>query len=220
MNANGVLKLLKAIHLENVFNPYTDTCPDHDVAGAPKIRQRNLLAYMEAMQGCVESMWFGRDLGYLGGRRTGLALTDEGHLEKLAIKYSAQGIAKATRGPTVRERTATTTWALIDLIESPPFLWNIFPFHPHVKGDAASNRCHSKSEYQTSVRITDALLSWACPSRLIAIGNDAKNGLTRLNLECYQVRHPSYGGTAEFIAKISELYSLKSRGASAQSTLF
>jgi hypothetical protein len=220
MNANSVLKLLKAIQLENVFNPYTDTCPDHDVVGAPKIRQKNLMAYMEAMQGQVESMWFGRDLGYLGGRRTGLALTDEGHLDKLASKYSAEGIKKATRGPAVRERTATTTWSLIDLIESPPFLWNIFPFHPHAQGDAASNRCHTKNEYLVSIRITDALLSWGCPSRLIAIGNDAKNGLTRLKLECYQVRHPSYGGTSEFISKMSDLYSLPRPVANRQAALF
>jgi hypothetical protein len=32
-------------------------------------------------------MWFGRDLGYRGGRCTGLAFTDEAHLPALRLTF-------------------------------------------------------------------------------------------------------------------------------------
>ena len=66
---------LAAFHLPNVFNPYTDECPAHDYDGSSIVRRNNLIAVLEgALRVGVETMWFGRDLGYRGGRRTGLAL--------------------------------------------------------------------------------------------------------------------------------------------------
>jgi hypothetical protein len=74
--AREFVEALAAFRLPNVFNPYIDSCPEHDLDESPAIRRSNLVAVIEGAFGVgVETMWLGRDLGYRGGRRTGLALT-------------------------------------------------------------------------------------------------------------------------------------------------
>ena len=52
-----------------------------DGPDAPAIRRSNLGLVLEAaLAGGISSLWIARDLGHRGGRRTGLALTDEVHL--------------------------------------------------------------------------------------------------------------------------------------------
>jgi len=206
------MKSLKKCGFPSVFNPYTDRCETWDVQAAPKIRERNLLLFMEAMEGNVGSIWFGRDLGYLGGRRTGLALTDEAHLEDVQKVFGASGLRMATSGPVVAERTATTTWKVLHQLARPPFLWNIFPFHPYAGGDHQTNRCHTRKERLACTHLLNMLMEWAPSSRLIAIGNDAALGLREAGLKCTLVRHPSYGGTAEFLSGMREIYGAELSG--------
>ena len=76
------LKELSEVRLPNVFNPYRDRCPLYDHAGSAKIRRANLRnALLGALRFPEISMWVAQDLGHRGGRRTGLALTDEFHLD-------------------------------------------------------------------------------------------------------------------------------------------
>ena len=78
MKPAAFVEALTAIHLDDVFNPYSDRCTLHDRADAPQRRRANLLAVVEAAaEDGIDSVWIARDLGYRGGRRTGLPLTDE-----------------------------------------------------------------------------------------------------------------------------------------------
>ena len=78
MTPASFVKALAAIRLPNVFNPYVDQCDVHDRANAPALRRRALRTYLEAIMTLgSDTIWMGRDLGYRGGRRTGLALTDK-----------------------------------------------------------------------------------------------------------------------------------------------
>jgi hypothetical protein len=135
MTASSFIGALGALRFENAFNPYTDACPYHDVPEAPSIRRNNLAMVLEAAlaQG-IDSVWIGRDLGYRGGRRTGLALTDEVHLSSHGQLYGCLPLARATSGPIVAERTAQTIWQVLGSIDRPVFLWNVFPLHPHSAG--------------------------------------------------------------------------------------
>jgi len=177
---------------------------------------------MEAMEGKVETIWFGRDLGYLGGRRTGLALTDEAHLDDMRVVYGAVGLARATKGAPVAERTATTSWLVLRQLPRPPFLWNIFPFHPHAFDEQQTNRCHTRKERRACSELLNLLLEWAPTSKLVAIGNDSARGLSEAGLDHVLIRHPSYGGTADFIAGMSKFYGvmLSTPSSSSQPTLF
>src|SRR5213596_2447806 len=73
MTVSQFVDQLSSISLPNVFNPYRDIChvADHEESAA--IRRRNLICYCEAMQSRdARMLWLGRDLGYRGGRRTGI----------------------------------------------------------------------------------------------------------------------------------------------------
>ena len=206
MTPSNFIDALSSIRLEAVFNPYTDRCPLHDRSDAPKRRRANLLAFLEAaVEDKVDSIWIARDLGYRGGRRTGLPLTDEIHLQTFSEIYDLS-LSRATKGPPMAERTAATIWKVVTQINRPIFLWNIFPLHPFEPGDPLSNRCHTKAEREVLSDLLPILLQMLRPQRLIAIGRDAQNALTELSLECSFVRHPSYGGQSEFIRGMNQLY--------------
>ena len=67
--------------LKSVFNPYSDHCSLHDREDGARVRKRNLVQCLEAaIEARVDTIWIARDLGYRGGRRTGVTLTAEVHL--------------------------------------------------------------------------------------------------------------------------------------------
>lgn len=200
---------LAGLSFDNVFNPYADRCPDHDRPDAPLIRRRNLTRILDAAQALgTDSIWFGRDLGYRGGRRTGLALTDEPHLAVLGKAYGDVEVERATATAPVAERTAHEIWKMIRLLPTPPLLWNAFPFHPYEPGQPMTNRCHSAREARLVEDVLATLLKWFRPQRVIGLGNDAHRALQRMGQDAICIRHPSYGGQAAFIAGISKVYGL------------
>ncbi len=195
------------LRFENAFNPYSDACPECDVAEAAATRRRNLRLVLESAVGNgVDSLWIARDLGYRGGRRTGLALTDEVHLSAHANLFGGLPLERATKGPAVAERTAGVIWQVLLHIDRPIFLWNVFPLHPHESGDPMSNRCHTREERQTCGPLLTWLLGALRPRIVVAIGRDAQCALAELDVKSEQVRHPSYGGQAEFIGGVCEVY--------------
>ncbi|MEW6498975.1 MAG: uracil-DNA glycosylase [Cyanobacteriota bacterium] len=198
---------LAALHFDNVFNPYADICPIHDTPDAACIRRRNLeLVLNAAISHGIDSMWIARDLGYRGGRRTGLALTDEMHLFWYSKLLATPPLMRATEGPAVTERTATIVWRALRLIDRPIFLWNIFPLHPHEPSDPMSNRCHTQVERTACQQMNLWLIETLCPSKVIAIGRDAQTAMVKLGIKSVKIRHPSYGGQSEFLTTLAELY--------------
>jgi hypothetical protein len=202
---------LRELRFENVFNPYSDRCYVHDVDDAPARRTKALLELLEAaVQAEVDALWIGRDLGHRGGRRTGLALTDDVHLTIHATRWNLS-IERATTGSMIAERTAAVIWSLLALVPAPVFLWNVFPLHPHEANDPFTNRSHRPHERAAGEALLAELIAMLRPRRIVAIGNDAAKAGARTsgNIEVHQVRHPSYGGQPEFICQIRHLYDLK-----------
>ncbi|MEC3912593.1 uracil-DNA glycosylase [Sphingobium sp. CR2-8] len=201
---------LASVQISNVFNPYCDHCEVHDLVDAASIRRSNLEAILDLRKSTsVDSIWFGRDLGYRGGRRTGLALTDE------VAMFSAAGalkagpkIARATHGTPVAERTAAVIWSLINRLRRPPMLWNAFPFHPHEPEAPFTNRAHTTRERRLTGWAIEALIDRFDNPQLIAIGNDASKALSDLGFKHQTARHPSYGGQREFIETMERLHGL------------
>lgn len=203
---------LSAVRLENVFNPYADHCALHDRHDAAARRRRNLeLSLSTAVELDVRTIWIARDLGYRGGRRTGLALTDEMHLDAYSALFRGLPVTRATRGPAVGERTANVIWRMLARIGEPVFLWNVFPLHPHDPDDPMSNRCHTARERDACREFFCAIVQLLQPEKIIAIGGDAHRAVESLGIRSVQVRHPSYGGQAVFIRQIEETYGLNSR---------
>jgi hypothetical protein len=55
------------------------------------------------------------------------------------------------------------------------------------------------------------LLTILRPTTIVAIGNDAEQGLNELGIASARVRHPSYGGKSDFIAGLARLYGVAPR---------
>lgn len=210
MNPKSFVQALATFDQENVFNPYSDLCPVHDRKDATAFRRRNLRTYLTAaMEIGVDTIWMGRDLGYRGGRRTGLALTDEHHLPELARLYPGCNSKQATLGPAVSERTAAEIWAVLRAIKMPPFLWNVFPFHPHEPGNPFSNRKFTSRELCEVNDLNNELIAWLGIRKIVAIGQDAGHYAKRFGINVITIRHPSYGGVREFRDGMTKLYRLK-----------
>ncbi len=204
------VEALSKLDFENTFNPYSDQCFVHDLDGAPVFRSHALQAMLDAAtEQEIDSLWIGRDLGYRGGRRTGLALTDDAHIQAHAKRWKLS-IQRPTKGAPVTEQTAAVTWRVLAQIELSVFLWNVFPLHPHEPGNPFSNRSHNARERRAGEEFLSELIMMLKPSRLVAIGNDAAQTVGRLkdHRDAIKVRHPGYGGKTQFIGQVSALYNL------------
>jgi hypothetical protein len=198
---------LSALNLPNTFNPWRDNCPENDRTDAPAIRRRNLSKVLEAAIGAsVEHFWVGRDLGYLGGRRTGLAMTDELHLEAQAQMWGISALTRATTGQACGERTAKEVWHWLVKHGRPTFLWNVFPLHPHRPGESHSNRPHTRSERDAAIHLLTWLHGEMRPKCVVALGRDAQQVLATMGIVHVPVRHPSMGGLNDFRSAMVRLF--------------
>lgn len=218
MKIHPFVDAVASLHFEDCFNPYSDRCEVHDRRDAPRRRAATLSAMVHrAAKEPVDAIWIGRDLGYRGGRRTGLALTDDVHMAQHAMRWNiAQMPERPTVGCAVAERTAAVIWGMLENIEARIFLWNVFPLHPHESGDPFTNRQHNARERRAGEEILKQLIVLLRPARIVAIGNDAAAAVNRIteSVPVVCVRHPSYGGQTQFQRQISELYGHPGRSGS------
>ncbi len=192
---------------EKVFNPWTTNCEHVDVKDSFAIRRENLRTVLCACANADEvDVWIGRDLGWRGGRRTGIALVDEYSLDNYADSIAVGRLTKATAGPVMRERTATEIHLARLRVSRKVFFWNVFPFHPHETGNSQSNRMHTRREQEVGLVFLTTVLSLVPVGRIVTIGNDATRALNDASIDSVSVRHPSYGGQKDFHQQIDVHY--------------
>lgn len=207
----AIVERLQALSFEGTFNPYSERCTAFDHLHSPSIRSSILRNILECAAGTtVDALWIGRDLGHKGGRRTGLALTDDLSFEKHLARWEIE-TDRPTQGSYVKEQTATAIWEMLDEIPEDVFLWNVFPLHPYPAGNEFSNRAHTAKERQIGEEVLRLIFDLIQPARIVAIGNDAAKSARSLwpNAEICHVRHPSYGGQAEFRERIQDIYGFR-----------
>ena len=221
--AQKLVDELSKLSFKNTFNPYSNRCVVHDLHDAPQLRYQTLLRVLQIAVTCdIDSLWVGRDLGYRGGRRTGLPFTDDVHADEYARRWGISIQQPTSSTANYTERTATVVWRVLSRIAVPVFLWNVFPLHPHKPGKQFSNRLHNNVERKAGELLLAQVIDLLKPRRLIAIGNDAARVVSRIPAECevVHVRHPSYGGQSVFVSQMSELYDLGSDLMELHYTLF
>ena len=201
------VSILSSVRLTDVFNPYAEVCMIHDRPDGPRRRRQNLKAVLTtSLLVGVDVRMVARDLGYRGGRRTGLALTDEAHLGTLQRIMKTPELKRATKGPPISERTASVVWQVIAKINRPMFLWNVLPFHPHEPDNPMSNRLHTRRERKIGEVFIGHLVELLRPEVVIALGRDSQASLDGLGIPATYVRHPSYGGQGEFTSAMFSLF--------------
>jgi hypothetical protein len=203
LNPEQAVAALARLRFPDTFNPYADRCPKYDLADATKIRRSNLIATFEAAVAGVDSIWIALEPGHRGARRTGLAMTDDIHLAAHAQRWGIAGIARATRSGPETEQTAGIVWGALAGNRERVLLWNVFPLHCHLPGQPLSNRRHKRAEREACWNLTCAIIAMVRPGRIFAIGNDAHKAVSSLDHRCVRVRHPAYGGKADFLAGVA-----------------
>jgi len=201
-SASDFVAALARSRLDNVFNPYSDHCPTHDLADGPMIRRNNLELFLQAaLSEGVDDVWVGLELGRQGGRRTGLPLTDEEHLPAVAQYWKIPGVRRATSGRLAKEPTASFVWKAVRSTERRILFWNAFPLQCH-QPNGTTNRNHSLEEAQLFQPHLRWVVEQAAPTRIVALGLKAQSALARAGLTSSYVRHPARNGGPTFLANI------------------
>ncbi|WP_324751209.1 uracil-DNA glycosylase [Sphingomonas sp. LY54] len=196
-----------ALRMDGCFNPYADRYDPFDVEDAPMLRRSNLRHVLGvAAKTGVADLWVGLELGHNGGRRTGLAMTDDMHLHAHGDRF---GVANRLRSPTkagpAKEMTAGIVWEALSRIERPVFLWNVVPVHPHRPSEPLSNRRHTATEREVCLPHLHFLVELLQPMRIVTVGNDASAALKRCGYPHVPVRHPAFGGKRQFLEQVAAL---------------
>ena len=220
MTPTCFVKELTGLNFKHTFNPYSDRCTAYDLDDAPRRRSQTLQSVLEAAtEREIDSLWIGRDLGYRGGRRTGLAFTDDVHVQAHAERWELS-IERPTKGEMVAEQTAAVVWQVLSQLKVSVFLWNVFPLHPYEPGNPFSNRSHNARERGAGEHFLSELILLLKPCRLVAIGNDSAQSARRLcsQSKVIQIRHPGHGGKTRFSAQMGKLYDLNGNSVSESRT--
>lgn len=198
---------VSTLRFEDAFNPYFDRYDPFDLDDAPQIRKSNLQSVLlaAAAKG-VDDLWVALELGHKGGRRTGLAMTDDTNLLAHGERFGVAGsLRAATKAGPVKELTAGCVWKSLSRIDRSVFLWNVVPVHTHKPEQPLSNRRHTRREREFCIPILSNLIELIQPARIVCIGNDASVALAKLGYEHTRVRHPARGGQREFLEGINGL---------------
>ena len=210
-----VSKLASIEPLENVTNHYSYLSQSGNVA-ANTIRRDNLRNYLIRMAHISPKlMLVGEAPGYKGCRLTGVPFTseyillDEGLIEWMRSHATRDSTTKTsdnwpgfqktdeTASPE-KESTATMIWETLFKLDYCPLLWNAFPFHPFKPGKPNKNRRPFKDELAIGQFYLQELQRLFDIETIVAVGRTAERSLNRLGLDCKYVRHPSFGGKADF----------------------
>ena len=181
--------------LSNFYIPDSDR--DFFVGTTANQRVAQLREHLQAAEGGAFVV-LGEAAGWRGARQSGVAFTSA---PDLGLPGSVELSARVVR------RTLQEV-GLLDRV----LLWNALPLHPHMPGAPASNRTPKRNE----VALGAECLRLAVEGRrVVCVGRTAAAALwSTLGIRCAAadaadggneavvVRHPSFGGAAQFRAQL------------------
>ena len=182
-------------------------------------RSRNLSHWFDTFEDSSQSAIFiGEAPGIKGACVTGIPFTSRVVLETNDDPWQAFGPDAGYEIPTVeshaqREATATIFWKHVNslFVDLPrPLTWNAYPYWPHDR-QIRANRRPNVSEIRYGSRWLFEIIELFPKARLVAVGNIAKDALLSIGAKHIHIRHPSHGGTSEFIAGLERVATLLAR---------
>ena len=185
------------------FNPYR----------GPQLA-RNLEHYFEGLWRYADYhglLLVGEALGYKGGRNTGVPFSSSKLYSEVEHPFLQQLAGKLylpqERSQMDSEATANIVWRYLAGKQQLPLFWNAFPFHPHLPGEPGSNRKPRAAEVGEGAGLLLQLVDVFKPRRVAGIGREGWRIATTQfpDRDVAYIRHPSYGGKADFIAGMNQL---------------
>lgn len=225
MDINTFIDKLQSYEQKQVFNPWREYAPKYDIGlQAPIIRSANLRRYLD-LRTQAKYLFIAEALGYQGGHFSGIAITSErillGHHpdvkpESVLGQWQYQRTSnpkseflnKTQQAKGFNEPTDTVVWNVLNkhgISSLDVILWNIFPFHPYKGENMLTNRTPSTAELDIGIEYARMLLELVPNMQIVAIGQKAANTLSRYNVDCIAVPHPSMGGANRFKAAAAEI---------------
>lgn len=205
------------------FNPWFDNDREHDLSeNAPKIRRRQLEAYLSERRNSAKYLFIAEALGYQGGHFTGIAMTSErillGHhksVHGISADGTFQSIPRKRTSKTevnkkgMSEPTATIMWKALHQLGVDPYevvLWNALAWHPYnVQKGMLSNRTPSDAELEKGFPSLRAFLDIFPDRKIIAVGRKCEQVLDEFGTSYIPVRHPANGGAPKFRQQIKAI---------------
>jgi uracil-DNA glycosylase len=189
---------------QNSVNPFDHS--DRDNA----IRRRNLALYLgQLAQRRPSTLLLGEAPSYRGMRVTGVPFTNTTILRRGIPHFGLLGTANGFDVPdaprVAAEPTATVMWNALAELAFLPLLWSAYPLHPHRPGNPLSNRRPSVSEAREWAWSWRELMDVFSIGSVVAVGNVARDILSKSGLSVPHVRHPSQGGRDKFTLGLREL---------------
>lgn len=158
-----------------------------------RVRRHNLRLYLEQMLALHPStILIGIAPGIHGCYKTGIPFTDE-HTVAHCTFFKEKGYLIASQVPE-KEMSARCIWSVLDQTTTPPLMWNIYPFHPHLLGNPNSNRDPSRQEMLLGKEILRELCSLFNIEQYYSVGTNAARMLKKDLPHIGYIRHPAHGG--------------------------
>ena len=182
---------------ENFTNPYTQ-----------QARRDNLYTYLSyAKRHNVRVFLIGEAPGYRGCRLTGIPFTSPRTIQKSNAHFFHTHRNDLIVDSNISEASALAVWEVLEAHTTPVLLWNVFPFHPHEKGNTQTNRKPTQREIDIGVSFLELLFEMFNPDIIVAVGRVSEQLLAEKfsHKKHVYVRHPSYGGKTLFREKMIEI---------------
>lgn len=204
-----------------IFNPWSGYDPVYDVSEkAPEMRRENLIRFLDERRKTARVLLIGEAPGYQGGKFSGIAMMSErtlgGHrvgefprkgYHERTSKEGAPNIKQTEQLFGFNEPTASVVWGAVLENEIDPrsvVTWNIFPFHPHKKGNRLSNRTPTEEDILKLLFLyREFRLLFPKEVLVLAIGKKAGAQLALPSVQ--MLRHPANGGAEQFRKQLKEM---------------
>ena len=216
------LRLLRKSPSGAVFNPWWEVNEQNDIArNAPRIRRKQLRAYLQRRFAKAKLALIGEAVGYRGGHFSGIPMTSErillGRSDKVPMNsddlfsgIKPRRTSKPRKCPDgFSEPTATIVWGCLLKLGLRPeqfVLWNAFPWHSFDRRRGMlSNRAPTKTERSAGLPALNAFLKLFPCKQVVALGKIAAAQLEELGVNAHYVRHPASGGAKLFRQQIAKI---------------
>jgi len=216
------LRLLRKSPSGAVFNPWWEVNEQNDIArNAPRIRRKQLRAYLQRRFAKAKLALIGEAVGYRGGHFSGIPMTSErillGRSDKVPMNsddlfsgIKPRRTSKPRKCPDgFSEPTATIVWGCLLKLGLRPeqfVLWNAFPWHSfNRRRGMLSNRAPTKTERSAGLPALNAFLKLFPCKQVVALGKIAAAQLEELGVNAHYVRHPASGGAKLFRQQIAKI---------------
>ena len=177
----------------------------------------NLCAYLHLVQQHWASsqqprvLLVGEALGFKGGMLTGIPFSSGRVFQESSHPFLMQLAPSLTLKKVDSENTASMVWRYLETVDALPLCWNAFPFHPHMSDDLQCNRAPTRVEVAQGSKYLQALHRIFQPEIIVGVGNKGTLSARASfpGMPVAGVRHPSFGGKAEFIRGMDTIFKLE-----------